>query len=179
MPPLDEMKASYLGVRQCDACVAIIATMKSIKSIMKDQDMHLVVNGALRKATLFNAKGEKQWTIAAGTDGQHSNWREPMGDTPPGLYKVGVIYDTKGERAYGRWCLDLIDLDGQESGNGRAGISLHGGGSVCKDPFAPWQGLPPTHGCVRVNNYDLENRVEPVARRCAAAGFTLYVTVIL
>lgn len=146
---------------------------------MKAGDLHLVVNGALRKATLFNAKGEKQWSIAAGTNGQHSNWREPMGDTPPGLYKAGIIYDTKGEAAYGRWCIDLIDLDNQETGNGRAGISLHGGGSASPDPFAPWQGLPATHGCIRVNNYDLENRVEPAVRRVQAAGFTFYITVIL
>jgi hypothetical protein len=50
------------------------------------------------------------------------------------------------------------DVDHILHGNGRAGISLHGGGSASPDPFAPWQGLPATHGCVRVNNYDLENR---------------------
>lgn len=154
-------------------------SIKSIKNLMGPKDLHLVVNGAMRSATLFNAQGEKQWRIPAGTQGQHSNWREPQGDTPPGLYSVGVIYDTKGERAYGRWCLDLEDLENQETGNGRAGISLHGGGSASPDPFAPWQGLPATHGCIRVNNWDLENRVEPAARRCAAAGAHLYVTVIL
>lgn len=153
--------------------------MKSIKSLMRPEDLHLVVNGAHRRATLFNARGRKQWSIEASTDGQHENWRRPYGDTPPGLYKAGTVYDTKGERAYGRWCIDLEDLENQETGNGRAGISLHGGGSASLDPFAPWQGLPATHGCIRVNNWDLENRVEPCVRRCQAAGHTFYVTVIL
>jgi hypothetical protein len=153
--------------------------MASIKSIMKPGDFHIVVNGAARVASCFDDRGKKHWSVPARTDGQHANWREPMGDTPPGLYVCGVVYDTRGEAAYGKWCIDLIDLEDQESGNGRAGISMHGGGSRLPDPFAPYQGWAATHGCVRFQNDAMENLVEPCVRRAQAAKRKVYVTVQL
>lgn len=153
--------------------------MESIKSIMKPGDVHIVVNGSAQRATCFDKNGKKLWSIPARTWGQHSNWRMPMGDTPPGLYKCGVIYDTRGEAAYGRYCIDLIDLENQETGNGRAGISMHGGGTALKDPHAPYQGWATTHGCIRTQNHDLEAVVEPTVRKCEKAGNVAYVTVVL
>lgn len=152
--------------------------MASIKSIMKPGDFHVVVNGTAQRATCFDRNGAKQWSVPARTWGQHHNWREPMGDTPPGLYVCGVVYDTHGERAYGPWCIDLIDLDNQETGNDRAGISAHGGGSALLDPFAPYQGWSNTMGCIRFQNHDIET-LAALVKKAAHSGNKVYVTVVL
>lgn len=134
----------------------------------KPGDTHLVVNAQARVAKAYNFDGVCLWVKPASADGQDPNWRAYAGDTPPGLYKIGEIwndYAIVGDRpdfdrtlmAYGWVTLDLIDLEGNEDTNGRAGICLHGGGSACGWPGA-WskkQPLFPTLGCVRMHNFDL------------------------
>lgn len=148
-----------------------------IKGQMKEADIHVVVNGQSQRATVYNRKGEALWAFDARCYGQHNDWRKTNGDTPPGLYRVGQIYDTTGEAAYGYWCLDLIDLENQETGNGRAGISLHGGGSGLPRPFAPVQGWQSTHGCIRAQNQDVQRFVSQV-RSVRANGGQAYLTVV-
>lgn len=127
----------------------------NLKNRMKLQDLHIIVNGETQRLVTYQRDGTPIFSCPARCYGQHSDWTQPNGDTPPGLYRVGQIYDTQGEAAYGQWCLDLEDLENQETGHGRAGISLHGGGTGLPDPFAPYQGWLPTHGCIRLQNADL------------------------
>jgi L,D-peptidoglycan transpeptidase YkuD (ErfK/YbiS/YcfS/YnhG family) len=110
--------------------------------------------------------------------GQHSNWRQRGGDTPPGLYKLGQCWndvDAVGRSApyqltlmqYGWQTYDMIDLEGHEDRNGRAGICLHGGGSACGWPMA-WAARQPlyaTVGCVRMHNEDLKNVIHPLYKQ--------------
>lgn len=157
----------------------------NLKTQMKSGDFHMVISADTNKGTVFNAKGEKQFTIPCFPWGQHADWHATNGDTPPGLYKVGVVYTQVRGRdsraicnAYGPFCLDLIDLEGQERDNGRDGVSIHGGGSGLPDPWADYQLLTYTHGCVRVHNKDLVDKLTPLVRKCQKAGFTFYVTVL-
>lgn len=140
-------------------------------------DVHMVVSREAETLKAFNHRGEVLFKIPARAWGQHRDWHSPNGDTPPGVYYVGTIYDTPGERPYGRYCLDLVDLTGNEDGNGRAGISLHGGGSGLPNPFAPYQGWVNTHGCVRVQNADLEYKIVPLVKTTKHNKFTVFLTV--
>lgn len=149
----------------------------SIKDKMGPQDLHIVVNGESKNLVAYQRDGHQVLRCPARCYGQHNNWRAPNGDTPPGLYRVGQLYNTTGEAAYGEWCVDLEDLEGQETNNGRAGISLHGGGSGLANPFAPYQGWQATHGCIRTQNADLEKIVELI-RDARKRGGTVYLTVV-
>ena len=68
--------------------------------------------------------------------------------------------------AYGWYSLDLIELENQEAKYGRAGIMINGGGSANGWPgaWAPRQPLFPTHGCVRLHNIDLREKVIPLLK---------------
>ncbi len=149
----------------------------NLKSKMGPKDLHIVVNGETQNLVIYNTAGKAQFQCKARCFGQHNDWTRANGDTPPGLYKVGLIYDTPGEAPYGRYCIDLEDLEGQETGNGRAGISLHGGGSGVPDPFAPYQGWVATHGCVRVQNADLDIIVRQIKDAKKVSG-VVYLSVV-
>jgi hypothetical protein len=141
-------------------------------------DSHLVVNSATKRITAYDFSGNELWTRPCLADGQHPNWRNKTGDTPPGLYKVGAIYNDYQSRgnspafsrvlmAFGWLSLDMIDLEGNEDRNGRAGIMLHGGGSGNGWPgaWAPLQVLYPTLGCLRMHNRHLVEDVLPLVQR--------------
>jgi lysozyme len=59
-----------------------------------------------------------------------------------------------------------VELENQESKYGRSGIMLHGGGSnaTWPTPWAPNQPLFATHGCVRMRNVDLRDKVLPLTK---------------
>ena len=69
--------------------------------------------------------------------------------------------------AYGWAFYDLIELENQEAGNGRAGIGIHGGASALGWPgaWAPNQALVPTWGCVRCRNSDLIHKILPLYKQ--------------
>lgn len=134
----------------------------------KEGDTHLVVNAASKTIKGFAFNGEKLFEYPCLAEGQDPNWRNNSGDTPPGLYKLGEIYNDYAQvgdfpeydrtlMSYGWLTFDMIDLEGNEDGNGRAGICLHGGGSGCGWPGAwePYQALYPTLGCLRMHNSHL------------------------
>lgn len=154
---------------------------KSIKDLMRPGDVHVIIDRSEKTAAAFDHTGERLFKIPALARGQHDNWREKGGNTPPGRYRCGVIYDTrhpdKDRRAYGDHCIDLIDEENQETGNGRAGVSWHSGGTACPDPFADYQPLLPTLGCTRSHNKDMREIVVPLVRKVQARGNTVYVTV--
>lgn len=144
------------------------------------KDSHLVVNDQSETLTAFDFHGNKLFRIPAlarGQGGDRVYW-ENSTDTPPGLYRIGQVYNDVGRvglnpredrtlRAYGWLSFDLEELENQERRHNRAGIMLHGGGSACGWPGA-WdsrQELHPTLGCVRCHNIDLRDRILPLVRQ--------------
>jgi hypothetical protein len=154
----------------------------------KQGDSHLVVNDDTQTLTAWDFNGRKLFLLPclARGQGRDTEWQQPNTDTPPGLYKVGQVwrdYDRLGDAPsapqwdllpYGWFTLDLIELEAQERRYGRAGIAIHGGGSGLGWPgcWQPEQALLPTHGCVRVHNLDLRDRIVPLLK-----GGNIYVSV--
>lgn len=157
----------------------------TIKSIMRDNDLHIVISGTAKRCVIWNKAGERLFQCEARTDG----WEGPgydvhNGDTPPGLYECGVpIFTQKSEPdrtwfAYGPVFVDLVELQDQERSRGRAGVGLHGGGSGLPDPLAPKQGWYKTHGCVRFQNHDIMHIVKNFIIPCQSKAGTAYVNVM-
>lgn len=144
----------------------------------KKGDSHLIVNDISETCKAFDFSGKKLWERPCLARGQYSDWeyRIPQSDTPPGLYKLGAVYkdyehpdsvEVRTKLSFGWVTYDMIDLEGNEDGNGRAGICLHGGGSACGYPgcWEPYQRLYPTWGCVRMYNQDLRDLVLPLHQK--------------
>lgn len=141
-------------------------------------DSHLIVNDSLETLVAFDFGGSKLFTIPclARGQGKDDEWQSPNTDTPPGLYKVGSVWQDYAKlgpvpasvphelRPYGWYTLDLVELETQERRYGRAGICIHGGGSAlgARGCWAPYQPLLATHGCVRVHNAELRDKVVPL-----------------
>ena len=146
----------------------------------KKGDSHLIVNDAVETMKAFSFEGKLLWEIPCLARGQYSDyeWKIQKSDTPPGLYKLGQLYNDyalHGDKApydrtlmaYGWAFYDMVDLEGQETGVGRAGIGLHGGGSALGWPgaWAPNQTLVSTYGCLRCQNQHLITKVLPLYRQ--------------
>lgn len=140
----------------------------------KRGDTHIVVDATNKTAKAYDFDGKLLWTIPCMATGQDPNWRIRSGDTPPGLYKLGTVYNDYAKvgrnpaydrtlMSYGWVTFDMIDLEGNEDNSGRAGICLHGGGSALSWPgaWAPKQKLYATLGCLRAHNIDLVEKVLP------------------
>jgi hypothetical protein len=146
----------------------------------KKGDSHLIVNDAVETMKAFSFEGKLLWEIPCLARGQYSDfeWKITNSDTPVGVYVFGEVYkdyERVGDKpaydrtlmAYGWYTFDMIDLEGQERNNGRAGIACHGGGSANGWPgaWAPNQPLVPTHGCIRLKNIDLRDKILPLYRK--------------
>lgn len=146
----------------------------------KAGDSHLIVNDAMETMKAFSSEGKLLWEIPCLARGQYSDyeWKIQRSDCPPGLYKLGQLYNDyaihgnnapydRTLMAYGWAFYDMIDLEGQETALGRAGIGLHGGGSALGWPgaWAPNQALVSTYGCLRLHNQDLINKILPLYRQ--------------
>ena len=153
----------------------------------KQGDTHIVINDVSETAKAYDFTGKLLWEIPALARGQGSDYEFKFKntDTPPGLYKIGEVYkdyDRVGANpsydrtlmAYGWYSFDLVELENQENKYGRAGIMIHGGGSACGWPgaWSPNQTLYATHGCVRLKNQDLRDKVLPLTKKG-----TVYVSV--
>ena len=149
-------------------------------------DYHLVVNDQSECMKAFNHRGELLFNRPCLARGQHgeTEWRIPRSDTPPGLYRIGHVYrdyeepslvSLRDKMAFGWYSFDMIDLEGQETGIGRAGIMLHGGGSGNGWPgaWAEYQDLLRTWGCLRMHNADLKYLVLPLVDQ----GGRVYISV--
>jgi len=153
----------------------------------KAGDYHIVVNDGTETAKAFDIVGRLLWEVPALARGQYSDfeYKLPLSDTPPGLYKIGAIYRDYMENrnpaynrtamAYGWFSFDLEELENQEGRYGRSGIMIHGGGSAAGWPgaWAPMQPLYPTHGCVRMHNIDL-TRVEALCKPTNTVFVSVY-----
>lgn len=146
----------------------------------KSGDSHLIVNDANETMKAFSYEGKLLWEVPCLARGQYSDfeWKITNSDTPPGLYQIGTIYkdyekvggNPEYDRtlmAYGWYSFDLVDLEGQETDIGRAGLMVHGGGSACGWPgaWAPNQPLFSTHGCIRCKNIDLRDKILPLTKQ--------------
>jgi hypothetical protein len=145
----------------------------------KKGESHLIVNDIVETMKAFSFEGQLLWEVPCLARGQYSDneWKIQRSDTPPGLYKLGTIYrdyEKVGDKpaydrtlmSYGWYSFDMVELENQETGNGRAGIMLHGGGSALGWPgaWAPKQKLMPTYGCCRAHNIDLRDKVLPLTK---------------
>lgn len=154
-----------------------------MRPVMKPNDIHIVLSHARRTAKAFVPGGKLLWKAAALTEGVADDVDLPGGDTPMGLYKCGLITKTQPDEpahiwaSYGPWFIDLIDLENQETGRGRAGIGMHGGGTGLANPLADDQPLIATHGCVRWKNGFLRRALIPLVHDVQKQGGTVYVTV--
>lgn len=140
-------------------------------------DYHLVANAQSKKMNGFTFEGKLLWEINCLCDGQHPNFREPRGDTPPGLYELGACWDDYSKYkdnppynddvlSYGWGFYDLKDLgspDGEDI-NKRSEVGLHGGATVLGFPgcWEPRQKLIATLGCIRVYNFDWYYKIHPL-----------------
>jgi hypothetical protein len=150
----------------------------------KKGDSHIIVNDASHTAKAYDFDGKLLWEVPCLPEGQINDYHFPEGNTPPGLYKIGAVYKDYEKNpypsydrtlmAYGWYSFDLVELENQEAGNGRAGIMMHGGGSACGWPGAwqPIQELHTTHGCVRMHNQHLKDHLLPLTQKG-----TVYVSV--
>jgi len=145
----------------------------------KAGDTHLIVNDISETAKAYSFEGKLLWEVPCLARGQGSDFefKYTNTDTPPGLYKIGQVYkdyDKYGPKAnydrtlmaYGWYSFDLVELENQEAKYGRAGIMIHGGGSACGWPgaWAPMQPLYATHGCVRMHNQHLKDKLLPLTK---------------
>lgn len=145
----------------------------------KKGDSHLIMNDITERMKAFDFDGKLLWDIPALARGQGSDaeFKTVRTDTPPGLYRVSTVYkdyEKVGAKpaydrtlmSYGWYSFDLVELENQESKYGRAGIMIHGGGSAagwrkCWDPYQP---LYATHGCIRMHNQDLRDKLLPLTK---------------
>jgi hypothetical protein len=145
----------------------------------KKGDSHIIVNDISETAKAFSFEGKLLWEVPALARGQGSDFEFKLArtDTPPGLYRIGSIYrdyDKVGSNpsydrtlmSFGWYSFDMVELENQEARHGRAGIMIHGGGSACGWPgaWAPKQKLFSTHGCVRMYNQDLRDKLLPLTK---------------
>jgi hypothetical protein len=143
----------------------------------KAGDFLLVVNDKTEAMRCYDSNSALIWTIPCLARGQGSDYTfsQSSTDTPPGIYKAGVIYRDYDEvganpgysstlQSYGWYSIDMEECEGQEARYGRAGIMTHGGGSACGWPgaWAAKQRLYPTLGCIRVYNIDLRDKIVPL-----------------
>lgn len=143
----------------------------------KPGDTHIIVNDIVETAKAYDYYGNLLWEIPALARGQGSDYlfSATGSDTVPGLYKLGQLYNDYalfGDKplydrtlmAYGWMSFDMVELEGQEARYGRAGLMVHGGGSINGWPaaWAPKQRLVPTLGCVRLYNIDLRDKLLPL-----------------
>jgi lipoprotein-anchoring transpeptidase ErfK/SrfK len=144
-------------------------------------DYHFIVNSQQSTLTVYLANGNRVESVPAHTEGVGGSYDNPSGDTPPGLYKVDRVEEIPANdsyaNAYGPQYVWLIEMEGQESSRGRAGIGMHGGGSSLADPYyAGRQGWAATQGCIRLQNDDLLH-ICSLIRRCQGLGGDVWLTV--
>ncbi|MFI0609926.1 MAG: hypothetical protein ACH37Z_18780, partial [Anaerolineae bacterium] len=115
-----------------------------MKTRMGTHDLHAVIDNGRMAA--FNRDGKSIFSCEARTRGSNGGPEVQGGDTPPGLYKAGLITWTRRDEplhiqhSYGPVFIDLVEQESQEASRGRAGVGHHGGGTGLANPLAARQG---------------------------------------
>jgi len=141
-------------------------------------DSHIVMNAGQSTAKIFDRQGNLLRELPCLARGVGGHYDKARGDTPPGLYYLGQIWNDHGLvgdfpayskelRSYGWITFDMVECENQENRRGRAGICLHGGGSACGWPgaWAAKQELHDTFGCLRMHNWDLKEYILPLTQK--------------
>lgn len=141
-------------------------------------DLHAEFDPGRCTLKLFDAGHQELFVCEARNrttaDGQYGHY----GNCPPGEFVLGVP-SPRGSIPLGMWFIPVLDYDNNHAmaEHGRVGIGIHGGGSGLLHPFAGRQGWQVTHGCIRVQNEDLQRLAVMVndAQRCEGR---VYLTVL-
>jgi RHS repeat-associated protein len=126
--------------------------------------------------TLFNKRGEvavsggrysEYGGLASGVGGRDRS--KQKADTPFGVYRFGGVKGGTSQHrrgtGYGTGKVRLVETAGEVVAAGRNGILLHGGGTsalLVPDPYAPFQPLIRTEGCVRMCNADVNSLITAI-----------------
>lgn len=92
----------------------------------------------------------EKWTCSDDFEEGYNEYGEPRASLPNGTYPNCSAEITNGKYgpAYGTFYIETNDYRSR---------CIHGGGSSCEDPYAPYQDyLYPTYGCLRMFNHDGE-----------------------
>jgi len=113
--------------------------------------------------TLLNRAGRTIQSSEALARGGSSNRMAAGGDTPFGVYQYtgshgGSGTDRLGPQ-FGTGKIDLEPTAGEALNSGRSDLRMHGGGSDVHDPYEAEQGWEGTHGCVRMQNEDVNSLI--------------------
>ncbi len=126
----------------------------------------LVTVGANQTAnvTYVSNSGVSMRSFPGLARGTSRNRLQENGDTPFGKYHVYDYQHGKLGSAYGRAKILMEPVPGQnealDADPARSDLRIHGGGSnkaIVPNPYADYQPLMGTHGCVRLANCDVED----------------------
>lgn len=121
-------------------------------------DLHLVFNDTTNVCKLFRRGNDISPLLVCEMRNDTVRWGfGRWGRCPRGFFQLGTPSAVKMP-AFGYWFIPLFDLGlgGPMFKEQRRGIGIHGGGTGLENPFAYRQGWKPTHGCLRVQNEDLD-----------------------
>jgi lipoprotein-anchoring transpeptidase ErfK/SrfK len=151
-----------------------------VKSIPVVGPLHAVFNDTTNRFKLWEDRGEEPARQLMDVEGRNDTVRLGWlrwGACPRGEFRIGSPIRTDSA-AFGAWFIPVLDrgAGGPMKRFGRSGIGVHGGGTGLPNPFARGQGWRKTHGCIRLQNYELEEVVRWI-QRAQAAGFPTILTV--
>jgi hypothetical protein len=139
-------------------------------------NLHFVFSSKAKKLKVYNYRGELFYQCRCCNETYNLGFLH-WGQCPKGTFRLGraVVADLP---AFGPYFIPLYDLSptGPMHRHGRHGIGLHGGGSRLCQPFAEFQELLRTHGCLRVTNHDVKLLVKFV-HKARKKGRVSYITV--
>lgn len=139
--------------------------------VMGTADLHVLFNDDTNRLSVWNSRHVEIMAVECRNDATAGPGFGHNGRCPRGVYELGkpvAAHDVP----FGFWFIPLLG----EEAHGRGGIGIHGGGSGLKDSFAERQGWQLTHGCLRLQNQDLDALVGLILSTKAARG-QVYLTV--
>lgn len=147
---------------------------------MQPGDHFFHFNASQRKMKYYLSSGMLQWMCEARGEGDTAEFTE-NGSTPPGLYQLmspeWISVKDEDSLKMGRWFIRMNPIDAPVYvENKRSDIGIHGGGTGLPAPLAGSQGWMTTHGCIRVQNIDL-NRIAWAVQQAGKAGSIVWLNV--
>lgn len=139
-------------------------------------NLHIVFSDKQKSMKVYNYRGILLLECAASNEAINPGYGH-HGKCPPGQYRIGQIVRV-GTPAFGEFFIPIRDItpDGPLHKYKRIGIGIHSGGSSLRNPFAPYQPLLRTHGCIRLHNIDLPKLVRLI-HNARASGRITYITI--